>query len=73
MTHADAAALARAWQVAGPRLEAVRRDEIRRTDHVAIVAAFDGVLEYARTHLPPRPTSGLVVQQRILSRLRRPG
>ena len=58
------------WQVAGPRLEDIRRRELRELDTVAAIAKLCGPTDY---HLAPRtarPTSGLVEQQRLFARLR---
>ena len=73
MAYIDPKVWARTWREAAPRLEAVRRDEIRRTDHVAIAELFDGVFEYALQHRPLKPTSGLIEQQRIFAKGARPG
>ena len=65
---ADQVALGRrwvqAWKQAGPELEQLRRDELRRLDTRAAIALLCGPADY---HVPPRapkPTSGLIEQQR---------
>lgn len=71
MPNSNARSWVDAWRDAGPRLEAIRRGEIRRTDHVNAIALFEGVFEYVTAHLPPDASSGLVEQQRIFARARR--
>ena len=53
-----------AWRTAGPELERLRREELRRLDPQRAIAMLCGPADY---HVPPRaarPTSGLVEQQR---------
>ncbi len=53
-----------AWQVAGPVLERLRRQELRRLEGNAAIALLCGPADY---RVPPRsrkPTSGLIEQQR---------
>ena len=52
-----------AWRRAGPELERMRREEIRKADTSRSIPAFDGLFEGAVRDFPPRPTSGLVEQQ----------
>jgi hypothetical protein len=59
-----------AWRRAGPALERVRRDELRRLDHRPMIAAFDDALEAVIRAFPPSATSGLVTQQQLFARLR---
>ena len=54
----------RTWQEAGPRLEQVRRDELRRLDPQHAIALLCGEADYTVPPRAPRPTSGLVEQQR---------
>jgi len=58
------------WREAGPRLDAIRRDEIRRTDTPAMIGDFDDALAAALAAAPPAGWSGLVEQQRLFARLR---
>ncbi len=64
----DQIALARrwvkTWQEAGPRLERVRREELRRLDPQRAIALLCGEADYTVPPRAPRPTSGLVEQQR---------
>ena len=53
-----------AWRRAGPELERMRREEIRRADTARSIPAFDELFEGAVRDFPPKPTSGLVEQQR---------
>ena len=53
-----------AWRRAGPELERMRREDIRGADTAQSIPAFDGAFEGAVRDFPPKPTSGLVEQQR---------
>lgn len=59
-----------AWRRAGPAMELLRRDALRRLDHREVIAAFDDAFLSALRSIPPRTTSGLVEQQRRFARLR---
>ena len=69
----DETALARrwvkVWQQAGPRLERVRREELRRLDPQRAIALLCGEADYTVPPRAPRPTSGLVEQQRWFMKL----
>lgn len=73
MSDTDLKRWAQTWSSAGDALNALRRqklaemtdDDVRR----AIADLFSGTPIY---DLPPRTTSGLVEQQRLFSRLRKP-
>ncbi|HEX4119273.1 MAG TPA: hypothetical protein VH619_01495 [Verrucomicrobiae bacterium] len=54
----------RAWKGAGPALEAIRRRELRELDPVRSLAALCGPADYHQPPRAPKPTSGLVQQQR---------
>lgn len=60
------------WRDAGPRLEAIRRRELRELDGYAAIARLCGDADYHTPPRAPKPTSGLVEQQRLFARLRRP-
>lgn len=60
------------WRNAGPRLEAIRRKELRELDGYAAIARLCGDADYQQAPRAPRPTSGLVEQQRLFARMRRP-
>jgi hypothetical protein len=60
------------WRDATPHLERIRREELRQLDTYRAIAWLCGPADY---HTPPRapgPGSGLVEQQRLFRRLRRP-
>ena len=59
------------WREAAPRLEAIRRRELRALDAFAAIAALCGPTEYREGARVPKPTSGLVEQQRLFSKLAR--
>ena len=61
-----------AWRRAGPALERLRRDELRRLDHRLVIAAFDDALDVALRTSAVTTTSGLVTQQRRFAQLRPP-
>ncbi len=61
----------RTWQRAGPKLEAIRREELRRLDPFTALQLLMGPTDYTSPPRAPEPTSGLVEQQRLFSRLRR--
>lgn len=52
------------WKQAGPRLERVRREELRHLDPQRAVALLCGEADYTVPPRAPRPTSGLIEQQR---------
>ena len=54
----------RTWQAAAPLLEQVRRQELRRLDPGHVIALLCGRADYRVAPRSPKPTSGLVVQQR---------
>jgi hypothetical protein len=63
----------RAWKTAGPELERIRREELRRLDACAAHAAIAllcGPADYRQPPRAPKPTSGLVEQQRYFRKLR---
>jgi hypothetical protein len=59
-----------AWKQAGPELEQLRRDELRRLDTRAAIALLCGPADYRVPPRAPKPTSGLVEQQRWLHKNR---
>lgn len=54
----------RAWEGAGPALEQVRRNELRQLDVERTIALLCGPADYHTAPRAPKPTSGLVEQQR---------
>ncbi len=59
------------WAKAGPRLEAVRRRELREMTYEQRIRAIDSVLQIAARPGRPRTSSGLVEQQRLFQKARR--
>jgi hypothetical protein len=53
-----------AWQEAAPLLEQVRRQELRALDAKRVVALLCGPADYRVAPRAPKPTSGLIEQQR---------
>jgi len=60
----------RAWKSAGPALERVRRDELRRLDGHAAIALLTGPADYTVEPRKARATSGLIEQQRWFAKAR---
>ena len=61
-----------AWKNAAPVLERLRREELRRLDGYRAIAMLCGPADYRVPPRAPKPTSGLVEQQRLFERLRHP-
>ena len=59
------------WARVGPLLEAQREEDVRRSDTISNISAFNRLYEMALAASPPVPDSGLVEQQRLFSKLRR--
>ena len=53
-----------AWRKAGPVLEQLRRDELRRLDGSKAIALLYGPADYRTPPRAPKPSSGLIEQQR---------
>ena len=62
-------AFVEAWRVASERMEALRREDLRRVDVADHIMALNDAFE-ATLAGPARESSGLVEQQAIFSRLR---
>ena len=60
------------WRAAGPELERIRQDELRRLDTRRAIALLCGPADYTAPPRAPKPTSGLVEQQRWFQKIRRP-
>lgn len=54
----------RAWKEAGEAMEQLRRDELRRLDGQWAIALLCGPADYRVAPRAPKPTSGLIEQQR---------
>jgi hypothetical protein len=61
-----------AWREAGPALERIHRDELRRLDTFQTIAHLCGPGDYRVPPRAPKPTSGLIEQQRWFQKLRQP-
>ena len=61
-----------AWKRAAPELERIRRDELRHLDAYTAISWLSGQADYRVEPRAPRPTSGLIEQQRYFRQLRRP-
>jgi len=60
------------WQAAAPRLADIRRRELRTLDPFTTIALLCGPADYREAPRAPKPTSGLIEQQRLFARLRHP-
>jgi hypothetical protein len=61
----------KAWKDAGPELERIRREELRGLDARKAIALLCGPADYRVAPRAPKPTSGLVEQQRWFGKLPR--
>jgi hypothetical protein len=68
--HARMKAYAMGWKEVGEYLETERRARVRRSDTVRELSAFNGMAAAWLKRFPPAPTSGLIEQQRLFSRMR---
>jgi hypothetical protein len=57
------------WKAAGARMEELRRERLRHIDTQQSLMNLADAFESCRIHRQPRPTSGLVEQQRWFRRL----
>jgi hypothetical protein len=53
------------WRKAGPELERLRREELRALDVQRAIALLCGPVDYRLPPRAPKPTSGLIEQQRL--------
>ena len=60
------------WQDAGPRLERIRRQELRALDTFDTIRKLCGTADYHVAPRAPKPTSGLIEQQQYFQRMPRP-
>lgn len=58
------------WREAAPRLEAIRRRELRQLDAFTAISRLCGPADCREAPRAPRPTSGLIEQQRLFAKLR---
>ena len=61
-----------AWREAGPRLESIRRRELQELDAFTTISWLCGAADYHEAPRAPKPTSGLIEQQRLFAKLRHP-
>ncbi|MBA3298324.1 MAG: hypothetical protein H0U19_15470 [Acidobacteria bacterium] len=61
-----------AWKAAGPNLERIRRHELRQLDSYRTIALLCGPADYRVAPRAPKSTSGLIEQQRLFRKMRRP-
>jgi hypothetical protein len=59
-----------AWREAGPALEEIRRRELRELDVTRAIGLLCGPADYRVPPRAPKPTSGLIEQQRIFMKAR---
>jgi len=59
------------WRRAGERLRQLRKAELQEISTEEALLRLAGAFDSCRLHATPRPTSGLVEQQRWFGRLRR--
>jgi hypothetical protein len=60
-----------AWKRAAPELERFRREELRALDSYTAISLLSGPADYTVEPRAPKPTSGLIEQQRLFQKLRR--
>lgn len=60
------------WSDAAPRLEAIRHRELRELDAFTAISWLCGPADYRSGSRAPKPTSGLIEQQRLFARQRTP-
>jgi hypothetical protein len=60
-----------AWKRAAPELERVRVEELRALDSYTAISLLAGPADYRVDPRVPKPTSGLIEQQRLFQTLRR--
>ena len=58
-----------AWKNAAPALERIRRQELRELDAYTAIALLCGPADYRVAPRAPKPTSGLIEQQRLFRKL----
>jgi hypothetical protein len=60
-----------AWKRAAPELERMRREDLRRLDGYQALALLCGPADYTVEPRAPKPTSGLIEQQRYFRKYTR--
>ena len=59
------------WKTAGPLLEKIRRDEIRKVSTVEAMQLLAGAFDSGAFMFPLRKSSGLVEQQALFQKMRK--
>jgi hypothetical protein len=59
-----------AWKRAAPELERIRIEELRALDSYTAISLLAGPADYTVEPRAPKPTSGLIEQQRLFQKLR---
>jgi hypothetical protein len=57
------------WQRLGPELEKIRQRELKTISTPQALQNLAGAFEDCRLRFPPKPTSGLIQQQKWLKKL----
>jgi hypothetical protein len=57
------------WREAGPELEAIWREEIRRLYTLSVLAGLERAFQQALRQMPPRASSGMVEMEDWFDRL----
>jgi hypothetical protein len=70
MTDDETRQYVQRWKQAGPALEKVRREELRRLTDDDVRAQIHDLLEIGARFRQYRPSSGLIEQQRIFQKAR---
>ena len=60
-----------AWKQAAPALDRMRRQELRGLDAFTAISLITGPADYTVEPRAPKPTSGLIEQQRLFQKLAR--
>lgn len=63
----------RTWAEAGPELQKVRDADIRAANTADMIECSAALFRDAVRNFPPKPTSGLMEQQRLFLKLRNQG
>jgi hypothetical protein len=61
----------KAWKDAGEVMERLRREDLKALDSHKTISLLCGPADYTREPFAPKPTSGLVEQQRWFSKMRK--
>jgi hypothetical protein len=56
------------WKRAGPELERIRREELRKVNTFQALSCLMGPVDFTQEPFRPRPSSGLVQQQALFKK-----